>query len=129
MADTLLDKIAHYRQKLDSAIRVLASPVMSELEPELKKPAYPEDATPVMTHLGTPYMHVWLDNNSTPPQTCMRLRNGFLIRLDQRITQGLAIALLKLPYNTELPVTPSAHEEQPSERDSQVRGQESAGQD
>jgi hypothetical protein len=127
MADTLLDKIAHYRQKLDSAIRVLASPVMAESEQ--KAPAYPEDATPVMTHLGTPYMHVWLDNNSTPPQTCLRLRNGFLIRLDQRITQGLAIALLKLPYSTELPVTPSAHKEQPSERDSQVRGQESAGQD
>jgi hypothetical protein len=127
MADTLLDKIAHYRQRLDNAIRTLASPVTAEPTP--KEPTYPEDATPVLTHLGTPYMHVWLDNNSTPPQTCMRLRNGFLIRLDQRITQGLAIALLKLPYNTELPVTPPVHEEQPSERDSQVRGQESAGQD
>ncbi len=127
MAESLLDKIAHYRQKLDNAIRTLASPVMAEPTP--KAPPYPEDATPVLTHLGTPYMHVWLDNNSTPPQTCMRLRNGFLIRLDQRITQELAIALLKLPYNTELPVTPQEHEEQPSERDSQVRGQESAGQD
>jgi hypothetical protein len=127
MADTLLDRINHYRQKLDSTIRARAAPVAPELDQ--KKPDYPEEATPVMTHLGTPYMHVWLDNNSTPPQTCMRLRNGFLIRLDQRITQGLAIALLKLPYSTELPVTPPAHEEQTSERKSQVPRQESAGQD
>jgi hypothetical protein len=98
MAESLAKQIAYYRQKLDSTLRSLASPVMAAPAP--KVPPYPEDATPVLTHLGTPYMHIWLDNNSTPPQTCMRLRNGFLIKLDQRITQGLAIALLKLPYIT-----------------------------
>lgn len=127
MAESLREKIAHYRQKLDKTIRALASPVTAEPTP--KAPPYPEDATPVLTHLGTTYMHVWLDNNVKPAQTYMLLRNGFKIKLDQRITQALAIALLKLPYNTEPPVTPQEHEEQTSERDSQVRGQESAGQD
>jgi len=104
MADTLLDRINHYRQRLDNKIKALAAAVAPE--PAKKAPDYPEDATPVLTHLGTPYMHVWLDNSVTPPQTCMRLRNGFLIRLDQRITQGLAIALLKLPYNLD-PILPT----------------------
>jgi hypothetical protein len=124
MAESIRDKINYYRQKLDNKIKTLTAP----LTPEPKAPPYPEDATPVMTHFGTPYMHVWLDNNVKPAQTCLRLRNGYLIRLDQRITQALAIAMLKLPYTTELPETPTAHEGKTSERDNQVRGQESAGQ-
>lgn len=127
MAESIQAKINHYRQKLDNTIMALTAPVTPDPPP--KEPPYPEDATPVMTHLGTPYMHVWLDNNVKPAQTCMRLRNGYLIRLDQRVTQELAIALLKLPYSTELPEAPTAHEEKTNERDSQVRGQESAGQD
>lgn len=103
MAESIRDRINYYRQKLDSKIRALAAPVAPE--PAQTAPAYPEDATPVLTHLGTPYMHVWLDNSVAPPQTCMRLRNGFLIRLDQRITQELAISLLKLPYNRD-PILP-----------------------
>ena len=124
MAESIRDKINYYRQKLDDKIKELTAPVT----PEPKAPPYPEDATPVMTHLGTPYMHVWLDNSVIPAQTCMRLRNGFVIRLDQRITQPLAIALLKLPYITELPETPTAHEGKTSERENQVCRQESAGQ-
>ena len=99
MAESIRDKINYYRQKLDDKIKALTAPVT----PEPKAPPYPEDATPVMTHLGTTYMHVWLDTESKPPKTCMRLRNGYLIRLDQRITQPLAIALLKLPYVTATP--------------------------
>ena len=133
MVESIRDKINYYRQKLDNKIKALAASSFTTFEPPPKKPLYPEDATPVLTHLGTPYMHVWLDNNVKPAQTHMLLRNGFKIKLDQRITQALAIALLKLPYNTEPPVTPPVtpqeNEEQTSERDSQVRGQESAGQD
>lgn len=105
MAESFLDKINSFRQKLDSKIRALASTTVEDAEPP--KPKWPEHATSVMTHLGTPYMHIWLDNSVTPAQTCMRLRNGYLIRLDQRITQALAIALLKLPYNTDPPSPPT----------------------
>lgn len=124
MAESIRDKINYYRQKLDDKIKALTAPVT----PEPKAPPYPVDATPVMTHFGAPYMHVWLDNSVIPAQTCMRLRNGYLIRLDQRVTQTLAIALLKLPYITELPETPTAHEGKTSERKNQVCGQKSAGQ-
>jgi hypothetical protein len=99
MTDTLRDRINHYRQKLDSKIKSLAASLQPA--PASEEPKYPEDAVPVLTHLGTTYMHVWLDNDATPPQTCVRLRNGFLIRLDQRITQAFAVALLKLPYKTD----------------------------
>lgn len=103
MSDSIVEHIKNIRQAFDSKIQKLLSLDNKEKEPE--KPAYPADATPVMTHLGTAYMHVWLDNDGKLPQTCLRLRNGYLIRLDQRVTQALAIALLKLPYITE-PITP-----------------------
>jgi hypothetical protein len=99
MADTLRNWINDYRQRLDSKIKSLAAALQPAPAPEKLK--YPENAVPVLTALGETYMHVWLDNDSTPPQTCVRLRNGFLIKLDQRITQAFAVALLKLPYKTD----------------------------
>lgn len=127
MADTIADRINHYRQKIEGKIRSLAAPVFADSAPE--KPKYPEDATPVLTHFGTTYMHVWLDNSFTPPQTCFLLRNGGTIRLDQRITQDLAIALLKLPYITAVQDTALTQKDKPNEREDQIRGQESTGQD
>ena len=127
MADTIADRINHYRQKIESKIRSLAAPVFADSAPE--KPKYPEDATPVLTHLGATYMHVWLDNSAAPPQTCFLLRNGYTIKLDQRITQALAIALLKLPYSTELPEAAPTQKDETNEREDQIRRQESTKQD
>lgn len=94
MADTLLNKINQFRQRLDANIRKLASTEA----PEEQKPTIPDHATPVMSPYG-PYMHVWLEEE--PSRVCLRLRNGYVVKLDQRVTPNLAIALLKLPYSTE----------------------------
>ena len=89
--------------RLNNKIRAGAAWLLEPVPAKPKAPAYPEDATPVLTPLGTPYMHVWLDNSWTPPMVCMTLRNRVTIRFDQRITQALAIALLKLPYTLDPP--------------------------
>jgi hypothetical protein len=127
MTDTIAERINRYRQKIEGKIRSLAAPVFADPAPE--KPKYPEDATQVLTHFGSTYMRVWLDNSATPPQTCFLLRNGVTVRLDQRITQALAIALLKLPYITAAPEAAPAQKEETNEREDQVRGQEPVGQD
>lgn len=71
----------------------------------------PDHATPVIAPNNETYMHVWLEDN--PSRLVMRLRNGYIVKIDQRLTPALAIAMLKLPYKTDPPPTPTTSTEGP----------------